>query len=436
MQEGTVSDAGDRADLLQSFCQPQCDIKVKYNMEDSGRFSAFSFRDFRLFWFGQIISLSGSWMQTVAQGWLVYSLTKSPLHLGMVAAANALPILLFSLFGGLIADRYPKRSLLLLTQALSIIPAVLLGYLASRGMVTVWHVAALAAFLGTINALDIPVRQSFLAEMVGKAHIANAIALNSAAFNGARIIGPMFAGIAIAYLGIPACFYLNALSFVAVIVALYCIEARGETRGESEGLLRDFNKGLNFIRENREIMNIFLLIAVFSVIGLPYISLLPIFAEEVFHAGAKGLGFLVGSSGIGAFTAALLIAARRDIKDKTRFMSIAALTFSVALFFFSLSGIIWVSLLIIMAAGWGMVSYLAVANSFIQITVPDELRGRVMSIYSLVFLGTIPIGNAIMGLIADRIGTPRAVSLSGLICILAAAGFASAYLRKGQTDGR
>jgi MFS family permease len=401
-------------------------------MDHSGRFSAFSFRDFRLFWFGQIISLSGSWMQTVAQGWLVYSLTKSPLHLGMVAAANALPILLFSLFGGLIADRYPKRTLLLITQALSIIPAVLLGYLAGRGTVTVWHVAVLAAFLGTINALDIPVRQSFLAEMVGKGHISNAIALNSAAFNGARIIGPVIAGIAIAYLGIPACFYLNALSFVAVIVALYRIEARGEIKGKSEGILRDFNKGIVFIRGNREIKHVFLLIAVFSVTGLPYISLLPIFAAEVFHAGPKGLGFLVGASGIGALTAALLIAARRDIKDKTRFMSFAALTFAAALFLFSLSSIFWLSLLVIMTAGWGMVSYLAVANSFIQITVPDELRGRVMSIYSLVFLGTVPIGNAIMGFAADYLGTPHAVSVSGIFCLIAAALFSKKYLRAGS----
>lgn len=398
-------------------------------MDHSGRFSAFSFRDFRLFWIGQVISLSGSWMQTVAQGWLVYSLTKSPLHLGMVAAANALPILLFSLFGGLIADRYPKRNLLLITQALSIIPAVLLGFLASSGTVTVWHVAALAAFLGTINALDIPVRQSFLAEMVGKGHIANAIALNSAAFNGARIIGPVIAGLTIAQWGIAACFYLNAVSFVAVIIGLWLIEARGEIRGRSEGMLRGFTKGIVFIRSKSGMKHIFLLIAVFSIIGLPYISLLPIFAAEVFHAGPKGLGFLIGASGIGALTAALLIAARRDIIDKTRFMSFAALTFSAALFLFSLSNIFWLSLLVIMAAGWGMVSYLAIANSYIQITVPNELRGRVMSIYSLVFLGTVPIGNAIMGVAADYLGTPHAVSASGLICLLAACLFAKRYLK-------
>jgi MFS family permease len=397
-------------------------------MPRAERFSAFSFRDFRLFWFGQVISLSGTWMQSVAQGWLVYSLTKSPLYLGMVAAAGSLPILLFSLIGGVIADRYPKRNLLLFTQALSIIPALVLGLLTGAGMVTVWHVAALAALLGTINALDIPVRQSFLAEMVGKGHIVNAIALNSAAFNGARIIGPVVAGMAIAYLGIPACFFLNALSFVAVIIALFRIRARGETRARSEGMLNDFLYGLRFVAHSRDIRNVFFLIAVFSIIGLPYISLLPIFAAEVFHKGAKGLGFLVGASGIGALTAALGIAAKGDIRNKMRFMAITGLCFSLALLAFSLSGIFWVSLIVIMACGWGMVSYLAAANSFIQISVPDELRGRVMSLYSLVFLGTVPIGNAVMGIVADLLGTPRAVTASGVICLIAAAVFARTYL--------
>ena len=397
------------------------------------RFSAFSYRDFRLFWFGQIISLSGTWMQSVAQGWLVYSLTKSPLYLGMVAAAASLPILLFSLFGGVIADRYPKRDLLLFTQALSIIPALALGLLTSSGIVTVWQVAVLAAFLGTINALDIPVRQSFLAEMVGKGHIVNAIALNSAAFNGARIIGPVIAGTTIAFLGIPACFYLNALSFIAVIIALYRIEARGEIRTESEGMLRDFMNGIRFVLDNKDIRNVFSLIAVFSIIGLPYISLLPVFAAEVFHQGAKGFGFLVGSSGIGALTAALNIAARGDIRNKPRFMALTGLCFSAALLAFSLSVTFWLSLAIIMICGWGMVSYLAVANSFIQITVPNELRGRVMSVYSLVFLGTVPIGNAIMGVIAERLGTPRAVTVSGVVCLLAAAVFARTYLKQQDT---
>jgi MFS family permease len=399
-------------------------------MRNTERFSALSFRDFRLFWFGQLISLSGTWMQSVAQGWLVYSLTQSPFYLGLVAAANSLPILLFTLIGGVVADRFPKRNLLLITQALSIIPAILLGILTSMGIATVWHVALLAFFLGTINAIDIPTRQSFLAEMVGKGHIVNAIALNSAAFNGARIIGPMIAGLTISYLGIPACFFLNAASFVAVIAALSRIRIRGEINVGSEGIVKDFMKGITFMRGSREIIHVMLLITVFSLVGLPYISLLPVFAAEVFNAGAKGFGFLVGASGLGALTAALSIALKGDIKDKTRFMSYSGLCFSIALFIFSFTKIFYVSLFVIMFGGWGMVSYLAAANSYIQVSVPDELRGRVMSVYSFVFLGTVPIGNSIMGVIADKAGTTNAVTGAGIICIIASGIFAKKYLVK------
>lgn len=400
-------------------------------MPNLDSFSALSFRDFRLFWFGQLISLSGTWMQSVAQGWLVYSLTKSPFYLGIVAAANSLPILLFTLIGGVIADRFPKRNLLLITQGLSIIPAIMLGILTSMGIATVWHVAVLAFFLGTINAIDIPTRQSFLAEMVGKGHIVNAIALNSAAFNGARIIGPMIAGLTISYLGIPACFFLNAVSFVAVITALSRMQIKGEIKARHEGILSDVMKGFTFIRGSREIMHVMLLITVFSLVGLPYISLLPVFAEEVFHRGAKGFGFLVGASGIGALIAALGIAVKGDIKDKTRFMAFAGLCFSLALFIFSFSNIFTVSLVVIMFGGWGMVSYLAAANGYIQVSVPDELRGRVMSVYSFVFLGTVPIGNAIMGIVADKAGTTNAVAGAGIICIIASGIFAKKYLGKG-----
>ncbi|MBI5639551.1 MAG: MFS transporter [Nitrospirae bacterium] len=399
-------------------------------MQRTGRFSALYYRDFRLFWFGQVISLSGTWMQSVAQGWLVYSLTKSPFYLGMVAAAASLPVLLFTLLGGVIADRFPKRNLLLLTQALSVIPAVMLGILTSLNLVTVWQVALLAALLGTINAVDLPTRQSFLIEMVGKGNIVNAIALNSAAFNGARIIGPMIAGMSIAYLGIPACFYINALSFVAVIIALLRMDARGDIKVRSEGIMRDLQKGIGFIRGNDEILRVMLLIAVFSIVGLPYISLLPVFAGEVFHEGPKGLGFLVGASGIGALAAALGIATMGNIENKTRFMSFAAICFSIALLIFSISKIFWISLAVIMVCGWGMVSYLAAANSHIQVSVPDEIRGRVMSVYSFVFLGLVPIGNAIMGLVADRIGTTHTVAIGGGICILASLIFAKRHLRK------
>ncbi|RPI38135.1 MAG: MFS transporter [Nitrospiraceae bacterium] len=402
-------------------------------MPNKERFSALSFRDFRLFWFGQLISLSGTWMQSVAQAWLVYSLTKSPFYLGMVAAANALPILFFTLIGGVIADRFPKRNLLLITQGLSIIPALLLGTLTSLGIVTVWHVALVAFFLGTINAIDIPTRQSFLAVMVGRGHVVNAIALNSAAFNGARIIGPMIAGLAISYLGVPACFFLNAVSFIAVIIALAKMRIKGEIRTGSKGVLSEFMEGIAFLRQSREIIHVILLISVFSLIGLPYISLLPVFAAEVFQRGAKGLGFLMSASGIGALSAALYIAAKGDIQNKTRFMSFASLCFSIALFVFSLLKIFSLSLVTIMFGGWGMVSYLAAANSYIQVAVPDELRGRVMSVYSFVFLGTVPIGNAIMGVVADSVGTTHAVTGAGILCIIASGIFAKRYLRSAPS---
>ncbi len=409
-----------------------CFSLLGYNitMINAKSFSALGYRDFRLFWFGQIISLSGTWMQSVAQGWLVYSLTKSPFYLGIVAAAGALPILLFTLLGGVIADMFPKRNILLATQALSIIPALVLGVLTSFGIIKVWEVALLAAFLGTINAVDVPTRQSFLIEMVGKGHVVNAIALNSAAFNGARITGPMIAGLSNENLGLPGCFFINAASILAVIIALSRIEARGEILGRSEGVVSDFMKGLSFIGGKKEIKRAMILIAIFSIVGLPYINLLPVFAAEVFHRGAQGLGFLVGASGIGALTAALGIAVMGNIENKTRFMSIAALFFSAALFAFSISKTFWISIIVITIGGWGMVSYLASANSFIQVSVPDDLRGRVMSVYSFVFLGLVPVGNAIMGVAADMVGTADAVMMGGLICLLASAVFARRYLRK------
>lgn len=366
-------------------------------------------------------------MQSVAQGWLVYSLTKSPLYLGIVAASGALPIMVLTLAGGIIADRFPKKNLLLMTQALSILPALALGILTSFGLATVWHIAIVAFVLGSINAIDIPVRQSFLIEMVDRRDIVNAIALNSAVFNGSRIIGPVIAGISIAYFGMPACFYINALSFIAVIIALAMMKTQGKRILQSEGVMKDFMKGIRFIRSRTEILHVISLIAVFSLVGIPYINLIPVFAGEVFHVGPKGLGFLVGASGIGALIAALGIAFAGNIGNKTRFMSMAALCFSTALALFALTEIFWIALCIIAIGSWGMVSYLATANSYIQVSVPDELRGRVMSVYSFVFLGIIPVGNTIMGITADFIGTRQTVLIGGVLCLVFSVFFAMKY---------
>jgi MFS family permease len=392
-------------------------------MSSAGRFPALQYRDFRLFWFGQIISLSGTWMQSVAQGWLVYSLTKSPFYLGMVAAAGSLPILLFTLFGGIAADRFRKRNLLLMTQALSIIPAIFLGILTDINLIAVWHVAALAAFLGIVNAFDVPARQSFIIEMVGKGSITNAIALNSAAFHGARMTGPVIAGIAIANLGISACFYLNAISFIAVIIALSKIKAKGEMIGNSNGIMKDIIEGIQYIKNKSEIYRSVILIAVFSLAGMPFITLLPVFAGEIFQKGAEGFGFLVGATGAGALTAALLLAFRGDIIEKSRFISFSALCFSILLFVFSFSTNFYLSVVILVFIGWALVSFFAIVNSFIQLSVPDNLRGRAMSVYTFVFLGTAPIGNSLMGTLADSIGTVRAVTVASVICLIAAISF-------------
>ena len=387
-------------------------------MHFTARFSAFSYRDFRLFWFGQIVSLSGTWMQSVAQGWLVYSLTKSPFYLGLVAAAGSLPILLFTLAGGIVADRFRKRNLLLLTQAFSIIPAVLLGLLTEFHLIVVWQVALLATFLGTVNAFDIPARQSFMVELVGKNSLTNAIALNSAAFHGARMIGPVVAGVAISYMGLPACFYLNAISFLAVIFALSKIESRGEKNEGSQGIWKDLAEGLQFIRNKPDIYRTIILITVFSLIALPFITLLPVFAGDVLKKGSKGFGFLVGATGAGALSAALTLAFKGEIENKNRFMAFSASCVSFSLLVFSLSENFVLSLVVLVLIGWGLVSFLATANSFIQLSTPDRLRGRAMSVYTFVFLGTAPIGNSLLGTAAKFIGTTKAVSISALICIV------------------
>jgi MFS family permease len=399
-------------------------------MPNRERLSAFQYRDFKLFFLGQLISLSGTWMQSVAQLWLVYSLTKSPFYLGIVAAISYLPILLFSAIGGVIADRFLKRNLLLLTSVLSIIPALLLGILTHLDIITVWQVAILAAFLGTVNAFDIPARQAFLVEMVGKRSLTNAIALNASAFHGARMIGPALAGITINYVGLSACFYLNALSFVAVIIALLKMNVTGTMKMHSKGFVKEFIEGVQFIKSKPEIYRIIFLIFIFSLIGIPYITFLPVFAVEVLQRGPEGFGFLASAAGTGALSAALFIALKGDIEKKDRYLSLSALCFSIALFTFSLSKVFFFSLVALVFVGWGIVSFMATANGSIQLSVPDNLRGRVMSVYAMVFLGTFPIGNSLLGTLSTSIGTVQAVSISSFLCIIASVIFSLRFLRK------
>jgi len=397
-------------------------------------FPALYVHNFRLFWTAQVISLSGSWMHQMAQGWLIYKLTRSPLYLGIAGAALSLPVLVFTLFGGILADRHPKRNILIVTQTLSVFPPLILGTLTYTGTVNVWHAILTAFAMGTINAFDIPARQSFLIEMVGKGHILNAIALSSAAFNGARILGPLAAGLIISWAGLPACFYINALSFIPVVLVLKKMAISGTARtGRSKGILSEFKEGIHFILKQQDILALILTIMVFSLFGIPFSQFFPVFAEDVLGVGAKGLGYLMSAAGAGAFSAAMIIAFRGKIRNTRRYMSVAAVIFPAALVAFSLSTSFPLSIVILLTSGWAAVSFLATANSSIQLSVSDGLRGRVMSVYSLVFLGMAPVGSAMIGYIADKIGTPQALTAAGTVCLIAGGLF---FLRtRGRDHG-
>lgn len=382
------------------------------------RFSALYVRDFRLFWLGQIISLSGTWMHSVAQGWLVYSLTKSPLYLGIIASLSSLPILLFTLVGGTVADRYPKRNILIVTQMLSVMPAIAVAMLADKDIIAVWHVGVAAVFLGVVNAFDIPARQAFLAEVVEKGAITNAIALNSMAFNGARVAGPLIAGFVISGIGIAACFYLNAVSFIPAIFALSRIKSRGVGKTAEKGLVAGIADGWRFIGKEKTVLYIMSLIGVFSLFGIPYITLLPMLAGEILHVGAKGLSFMVASAGAGSFFAAIMIAFEGEVRRKNIYIPLSAIIFSVSILGVSFSENFYVSIIFIFFGGWGVVGFLAASNSFIQHAVPDSLRGRVMSVYTLVFLGFAPAGNSIIGITADTVGTTTSLKIFAIVCIV------------------
>lgn len=399
-------------------------------MENGQRFPALYVRDFRLFWFGQIISLSGTWMHSVAQSWLVYSLTRSPLYLGIIASLSSLPILLFTLLGGIVADRYPKRNILIVTQIMSVIPAIAIAVLADKNIITVWHVGIAAAFLGTINAFDVPARQAFLAEVVDRGEITNAIALNSVAFNGARIIGPVIAGFVISGFGIPACFYLNAISFIPVILALSRIKAKGAVKAYESNMLAGIADGWRFIIGEKQVLYIMALISVFSLFGIPYITLLPVLAGEILKVGASGLSFLVASAGVGSFIAAMMIAFKGEVNRKDIYIPSSGLIFSMAILGISFSRDFYLSMFLIFFAGWGIVSFLATSNSFIQHSVADSLRGRVMSLYTLVFLGFAPVGNSIIGLVAHSLGTVASLKIFAILCIVGSIIFSRLFRKK------
>jgi len=402
---------------------------------DSRTLSALRVRDFRRFWLSQIISLSGTWMQHVAIGWMVYDMTKSPFYLGVVMTVLSAPIMIFTLLGGIFADRHSKRNIIMATQALSMVPALALGILADLEIIRLWHILVLVFMIGTLNAFDIPARQSFFVEMVGKGKLLNAIALNSAAFNSARILGPLLAGIIISRISLESCFYINAVSFLPALTVLSGIRDRGV--GAVTGrrsILKELAEGVMFIVGRRDIFIVFVTISFLSLFGVPYSSFLPVIAEDVLQTGAEGLGRLGGAAGAGAFMAAMVIALKGTIRRRFLYMSIAIMAASLSILALTFSTVEMLSLGILVITGFGIVSFLANANNFIQQSVPDGMRGRVMSAYILVFLGMSPLGNMIIGSIADHIGTMNALRIASCFCIAASLFFMSRG-RQGRPAG-
>ncbi len=383
-------------------------------------FRALRHRNFRLFLSGQAISLGGTWMQSMAQGWLVLKLTNSAFYLSLAQAMSSLPILFFSLAGGVVADRINKRRLLLITQTSSLVLAAILGVLVSLGVVRFWHVLLLAGCLGVVNAFDMPGRQSFIIEMVGREDLMNGIALNSAVFNGARIVGPSAAGFLISAVGIALCFYLNALSFFAIIFMLAIMRfEKPKEKPKPRPMLKELREGLVYVKRTPVVKHFILFISITSLFMIPYIALMPIFARDVLHIGAKGLGIMMGFAGVGALTGSLSLATFGHRARKAVIAFTAAFISAMALLAFSLSRTPFISYALLVAVGWGMITQFSTVNAAIQHVVPDALRGRVMSLYVLVMLGFVPVGNLIIGTLAHYIGTPDAVAAGAIVCIVA-----------------
>jgi MFS family permease len=385
-------------------------------------FTALTHRNFRLFWYGQIISLTGTWIHSVGQGWLVLKLTDSPFYLGLVGSVASMPILLFTLVGGVVADRFPKRKIILITQMVLMSFALTLAVMVSTGIVTVWYVLIIAFLIGTASAFDIPAKQSFFIEMVGRESLLNAIALNSAAFNGARVIGPTIAGILISHFSLAACFYINALSFLALIIGLLKMRLGDlEVKHYRNTTIREeFKEGLMYIIREPRVHTLIIFVAIMSFFGVPYITFLPVYARDILRIGATGLGILMACAGVGAFIGAISLAVRGDFEKKGVFLGISGIIFSSALLIFSFSTHVWLSYVMLFIIGWGAISQMATANTLIQLTTPDRLRGRVMSSFTLVFLGMMTIGNFTIGSLAQYVGTKIAIGIGAMMCLITA----------------
>jgi MFS family permease len=406
-------------------------MKVSNERTDKARgakliFRALRSRNYRLFFGGQTISLTGTWLTRVATSWLVYRLTDSALLLGVVGFAGQIPTFLLAPFGGVLVDRWSRHRLLVLTQVLSMIQSSMLAILALTHVITVWHIIILSVLQGFINAFDTPARQAFVVEMVERREdLANAIALNSSMVNAARLLGPSIAGILIAAVGEGMCFLLDSISYLAVIASLLAMKITPrETKATTAHVLDRLKEGFNYTFGFAPIRAILLLIALISLMGVPHMVLMPVFARDVLHGGPHTFGFLMAASGVGALGGAMYLASRNTVLGLGKIMALTGSLFGLGLIAFSLSHWFVVSLLLMLLTGAGMMVHMASSNTVLQTIVEDDKRGRVMSFYTMAFFGMVPFGSLLAGALANQMGAPHTVMIGGIACLVGSILFA------------
>jgi len=385
----------------------------------SHRFRALKHRNFQLFFAGQLTSLIGTWMQSTAQLWLIYRLTNSAALLGLFGFFSQIPVFFLASIGGYVGDRYNRHRGVIWTQTAAMLLAFLLAGLTLGNVIRVWEIIAIGCLAGVVNAFDVPIRQAFLVQMVGREDLPNAIALNSSIFNGARVVGPAIAGFAIGWLGEGWCFFLNGVSFLAVIGALFMMRiAKTEARPSDGSPLQKLIQGFHFAMGDRPIRSALLLVSLMSMFGWQYTVFMPIFARDVLHGGPSLLGMLMTCGGIGAVIGALHFASRNSEKGLIEWIAATSAVCSVGLVFFSQSRVFWLSAATLLAVGFSATSELAATNTLAQMRVPDELRGRVMAVYATMFMGVQPLGALLAGGVAKRIGAPHTLGIFGIFCLL------------------
>ncbi|MBN1526992.1 MAG: MFS transporter [Candidatus Omnitrophica bacterium] len=387
---------------------------------------AFRYRNYRLFFGGQSISLVGTWMQQIAMSWLVFKMTGSVFLLGVVGFASQLPVSILVPFAGVLADRWDRYRILIATQTLAMAQAIAVYVLVATGRIEVWQIIALSVLLGIVNAFDVPARQAFVFDLVEKRQdLGNAIALNSLIFNAARLIGPSIAGMMIAISGEKTCFLVNALSYSVVIIALFAmrIVPRKSVKHASH-IMHGLKEGVAYALRSVPIRSILLILGLISIAGVPYAVLMPAVATEILGGGPQVFGFLVAASGLGALIGALYLASRRTIIGFSSTVTLATGLFGVGLFFFSLSRVLVISLVLMLVVGLSMMVQIASSNTILQTIVDDDKRGRVMSFYTMAFLGTAPFGSLLAGGLASRIGVSCTLMIGGIACVAGSAFFA------------